>query len=91
MTNEDYINLMMFMFEEIKTLKTKMNKMESDIETLKHIVIPIVSEEIHKDYIAFDCDDCEYREWCRDEFGKEYQCIIGTTFCRKSWDEYMNG
>jgi predicted nuclease with TOPRIM domain len=91
MTNEDYVNLLMFMFGEIQKLKSKQDRLEKEIETLKHIVIPVVSEEKFNGYIAFDCDDCEYREWCMGEFGKEYQCIIGTTFCRKSWDEYMNG
>lgn len=91
MTNEDYVNLLMFMFGEIQKFKAKQDKLEKEIEILKHIVIPIVSEETHNGYIAFDCDDCEYREWCMSEFGKEYQSIIGTHFCRRSWDEYMNG
>lgn len=91
MTNEDYVSMMMFMFEEIKALKVKQDKLEKDIEVLKHIVIPVVSEEKFNGYIAFDCDDCEYMEWCMGEFGKEYQSIIGSHFCRRSWDAYMNG
>lgn len=91
MTNEDYVSLLMYMFEEIRTLHNRVNKLEKDIEIIKHIVIPIASEEGHNGYIAYDCNDCEYISWCKSEFGKEYQAVIGTHFCRRSFDEYMNG
>jgi hypothetical protein len=88
---EEYKKLVLLLSEAVHSLSKRVNKLEKDVETLKHIVIPIASEEVHNGYIPYDCDDCEYVSWCRSEFGNEYQAVIGTHFCRRSWDQYMNG
>jgi len=46
------------------------------------------------------CDDCQYIEQCKKEYGEyredgdDYRAVVGSHFCRKSWDpfyEMMNG
>jgi len=38
----------------------------------------------------YTCKDCEHKVNCKKEWGKEYNAIIGTHFCRKSWNEFYN-
>ena len=34
------------------------------------------------------CEKCEFIKYCKQEFGEEYEAVIGTHFCRGSWKEY---
>jgi len=42
----------------------------------------------------YTCENCQYKLACQYEFGKErpdgddYRAVIGTHFCRKSWEPF---
>ena len=36
----------------------------------------------------YSCEDCLYKESCINEFNKEYKSIIGSHFCRRSWEKF---
>jgi hypothetical protein len=34
-----------------------------------------------------NCDDCSYKAKCIKEWGEEYQAVIGTHHCKRSWGQ----
>lgn len=45
-------------------------------------------------YEPYTCDDCDWIEQCSNEFGElrgdgdDYRAVIGTHFCRRSWENF---
>ena len=45
--------------------------------------------------MLYTCENCKYKNKCENENGKErpdgddYRALIGSHFCRRSWDQFV--
>ena len=37
----------------------------------------------------YGCENCDREEECKKEYGEEYQAVIGTHHCRRSWNNFL--
>ena len=61
-------------------------KTEFDIGLTEEIADQIIKHLNKGEENPYDCVDCKYRKLCYNQWGEEYEAVIGTHHCRRSWE-----